>query len=35
VDGLSDRARLALLGNAVVPQAAAAAFSLLWERMHR
>jgi site-specific DNA-cytosine methylase len=35
VDRLSDRARLALLGNAVVPQAAAAAFSLLWERMHR
>lgn len=34
VDMLSDRARLALLGNAVVPQAAAAAFTLLWSRIH-
>ena len=34
VDRLSDRARLALLGNAVVPQAAAAAFALLWGRIH-
>lgn len=33
LDGLSARRRLALLGNAVVPQAAAEAFAILWRRM--